>query len=715
MSSSPSGPSADPGNARAPLQSGSGGVNAPNKQNIYNQTFALDAGPAQQQERNAAPHGVAVVAAAPSYHPRAGQQQQQEGNPPFRAESMSLKQNKLVGSAPPANNFVISGGNLGGTGGNGHASQGGTVDVTNDSDDSDCYVSVGKHGYSPNSAVNAAAAAHAAASAAASVSQTRPGQHHIHPAIAGAAAVQAPSSTSSWVHKAAPAPQPQQNKLDALKSTFPSTWSVTSRSNGRYRIQTDTGIIFNTIKNAKIYRDTGVVVDTRKKAGAEKRREQQQEQQQQYQHQEQQQQQQPCGNYAASYMDEPTEDFESRASNDDASYGTKASRLSAGSSVQVGAAIAISAAATCTAPMPLNFIKNLALYKDVVSASPREIMSKDLFSCSSKLLHYNQNVRTPVTPALSKSLISMFAKLAEYDLCADYSNPPYNFSYDLQSIYMSSLTRHVTLAGICKNLSKGVYKALEQVKIDLYRLLSNSIELQKKIKSEPVFPAITNHLANAANSLFYEHSLPSSSPHPQWDAKNLPFLQRDALRKNRLDCISHLFLSKVTATKLVDSLKCVVANEGHVDDLDIQSYKDQGRPLNNATPELLGDINSLVNHLEACSEQTNSITFDAVSKRLAAIKGRQPSIAPVLDRCLGMLSCLTYNFVTRGVDNMSATWAVPLKVVWVRENQKRPYYPGVVIRDMENSFNVEGQRIVGESFTSNEAFTRQIGITNMSR
>ena len=75
--------------------------------------------------------------------------------------------------------------------------------------------------------------------------------------------------------------------------------------------------------------------------------------------------------------------------------------------------------------------------------------------------------------------------------------------------------------------------------------------------------------------------------------------------------------------------------------------------------------------------------FGDVSSALNAITLQQFSLFDAICSVLGKISAPVFEFVTRG-ETHSVNWAVPIAVVWARENSKKPYFPAVVSGILED-------------------------------
>jgi len=76
----------------------------------------------------------------------------------------------------------------------------------------------------------------------------------------------------------------------------------------------------------------------------------------------------------------------------------------------------------------------------------------------------------------------------------------------------------------------------------------------------------------------------------------------------------------------------------------------------------------------------------------SSLSASVPSLSDALDRAIGMTTAPVYDFVLRGVDGISSIWVAPLRLVWVRENETKPYYPGIVIKETSFDPNPNGPK-----------------------
>ena len=120
----------------------------------------------------------------------------------------------------------------------------------------------------------------------------------------------------------------------------------------------------------------------------------------------------------------------------------------------------------------------------------------------------------------------------------------------------------------------------------------------------------------------------------------------------------------------------MAANGAKVDDLDT--------PL---PPFLSTEKQSL----EALATQIENITklpdqekpkIKTIVQWIDSVKAQHRSLTDRLSRALGMLSATVYEFVTRGIDNCSCIWAIPMKSIWARQNMKEPYLPATIIGEI---------------------------------
>ncbi|GMH48003.1 hypothetical protein TrVE_jg9882 [Triparma verrucosa] len=333
------------------------------------------------------------------------------------------------------------------------------------------------------------------------------------------------------------------------------------------------------------------------------------------------------------------------------------------------------------------------------SSSPKLVISPDLragktladiyadpLSMTACLTAYQANVKPTITPALLSGMEAMMKILCENHLSESFAEDLLHAEGDVADTYRQDIVFPVNLQEICRNIHDKKYKKTTELKIQVYRVFANSLKLQNSLGSPPSFRAISNHLRAYFNTLYMEFVMPSETPalvkqsRPAAYEKNLAtqlhFTRRDISRKIRLTTIAETNMSQIAAQDLAKRIKAMAANGAKVDDLDT--------PL---PPFLSTEKQSL----EALATQIENITklpdqekpkIKTIVQWIDSVKAQHRSLTDRLSRALGMLSATVYEFVTRGIDNCSCIWAIPMKSIWARQNMKEPYLPATIIGEI---------------------------------
>ena len=174
------------------------------------------------------------------------------------------------------------------------------------------------------------------------------------------------------------------------------------------------------------------------------------------------------------------------------------------------------------------------------------------FSIPASITPYNTNIRPPLTPALYDALDCFLSVFCENPHTLDLANPTEGYDDALMSRFMGCCTHHVSMIGITRNVHERRYRKLTQFKIDVYRLLNNTIMFQRALEVDPHFAAVTNHLRDFFNYALSEYVLPSCRPTPpevgegeegerngktsvwrEYRAGNMEFDRRESYRMSR--------------------------------------------------------------------------------------------------------------------------------------------------------------------------------------
>jgi hypothetical protein len=423
-----------------------------------------------------------------------------------------------------------------------------------------------------------------------------------------------PLSKSELAAIAAAEAEKTANDAKALElaADFPPTWTITVPKKGIFKFQEPAGVhIFRSLKDAKIFLETGVVSNKRNTLK---------------------------GPNAVSSGDDSTVNSLLSSTSDPLSRPPRKAP---------------------TRSKPPSTIPDSA----VVFADP--------FSLAAVTEAYKFMERdVPLSDADYTSLNALMLDLCKSPAVENFIEDVLEPTEGVILEWSKFVNQRVNLSQVCRKLRSKEYKTKEQFQVDMYRMFYNCTKYHTTNTSRQTWQdliSMVKHCRNFFDALWLEHMVPpspliiGSSPAAAF-ASEFDFKKRDALRSKRVVALNDVKVSKVSCGKFAEQIRDLLSGTEAIDA---------------GAKKLLEALVLKYDALRKADAKARP-TFGDVVNDSTSITKEQYSLYDVVQSILGRLSAPIFEFVSRG-DATSSCWAVPFKVVWARENAKKPYFPATVI------------------------------------